>query len=553
MKNTLTYQELLNRINHLEKQLQEAKRVTKTGQKKPLTPLPPHAPSSTQELANQLQFIKTLFDTIPNPVFYKNRAGVYLGCNQSFANLILGIPAERIIGCTLYDLPDLIPRELADIYLEKDLALFNNPGLQVYETKAKCADGQFRDYIFYKATYPDHNGAVAGIIGLMVDITDQNRIKSELKESEEKYRSMMQSMNDAVYICSPDFRISYMNPKMIERIGYDASGQKCHKVLHNLEEPCEWCTFPKVKLGAQTEVEVLSPKDGLSFMVTNSPIFHADGSISKMTIYRDITLKKQMEKELLVAKKLEATGVFASGIAHDYNNLLFTILGNILMSKRMIEETSEARNLLQSAEDATRKATKLTKRLLAFTHGESLVVKDHSVRELIHDALGSLGTNTLYPVKLQFADDLRTVRVDAGLITIVLQSILENAQEAMKDGGPITITATNVVVDGQSDLSSLIVLDQPSNYICIAVSDCGSGIAKDILPQIFDPYFSTKQRGAKKGLGFGLSTSYSIIQKHTGAIRVDSEKGAGTTVSIFLPAEQPSTTVIREPVVIKLQ
>lgn len=548
MTDNPTYQELLARIEQLERQLQER---ADDGRIRSAEHHQAQVDASRQanlNLADQLRFIKTLFDTIPNPVFYKNSAGVYLGCNQSFAELILGIPPERIIGCSLYDLPDLIPKELADIYHAKDQALLNNPGLQVYETKVKCADGQLRDFIFSKATYPDHTGQVAGIIGLMVDMTEQNRIKSQLKESEEKYRSMMESMTDAVYICSPDLHISYMNPKMIERVGYDASGRQCHEVMHSLESPCPWCTFHKVAGGEQTEVEVMSPKDGRSYMVTNSPIFHENGSISKMTVYRDITQRKRLEKELLVARKIEATGVFAGGIAHDYNNLLFIILGNILMSKRTLEQTSDACRLLQSAEEAARKAAKLTRRLLAFTHGESLALKDHPVRELIEDALKSMEAKKQYPVELLLDDDLHTAHVDAGLITIALRNILENAREAMKDGGPITIKATNVL-PGPLGAHSIATLDHPGSCICIMISDCGTGIDEDILPQIFDPYFSTKQRGARKGLGLGLSTSYSIVHKHGGAIRVDSVKDAGTTVSIYLPADSPTAAARIDPVV----
>jgi PAS domain S-box-containing protein len=551
MQKPPTHQELLDRIARLERQLQERTDggIARSADRSEGSD--DTAADRNHDLADRLRFIETLFDTIPNPVFYKNSAGVYLGCNQSFADLILGVPQDRIIGRSLYDLPDLIPKKLADIYHEKDLALLNNPGHQVYETKVKCADGQYRDFVFSKATYPDHRGRVAGIVGLMVDVTEQNRIKSQLKESEEKYRSMMESMTDAVYICSPDFHISYMNPKMIERVGYDASGLQCHKVLHSLESPCPWCTFAKVTMGEQTEVEVVSPKDGKTYMVTNSPIFHEDGSISKMTIYRDITQRKRLEKELLVARKIEATGVFAGGIAHDYNNLLFIILGNILMSKRALDENSEVISLLETAEKAARKAAKLTRRLLAFTHGDALSLKDHPVGDLIEDALKSLESTARYPVELRLADDLRTVHVDGGLISIALHNILQNAREAMKDGGPIIITATNILPDDRSGADKTLP-DNHGNCVCIAVSDRGTGIDKDILPQIFDPYFSTKQRDAKKGLGLGLSTAYSIIHKHSGVIRVDSAKDAGTTVSIYLPTDDRAASARIDPVVISM-
>ena len=320
-------QELLDRIKDLEQQLL---RISKEKQHQ----TPESLSQLTCELQDRLTFIQTLFDTIPNPVFYKNVKGIYLGCNRSFTDLILGITPEELIGCSLYDLPDVIPKNLADIYHKQDQKLFNNPGTQIYETRVYCSDSIERDFIFYKASYLDHGGKVAGLVGLMLDITDRKKIQKTLEESEEKYRSMMESMTDAVYICGPDLTINYMNPKMIEQVGHDATGFLCHKVLYNLQAPCPWCVFPRVKNNEKVDQEVQNPKNGSTYIVTSSPIHNPDGSISKMTIYHDITNRKRMEDELFLAKKIEATGVFVGGIAHDYNNLLLTIIGNLLMARQ---------------------------------------------------------------------------------------------------------------------------------------------------------------------------------------------------------------------------
>ena len=496
-----------------------------------------------QELVDQLKFIRILFDTVPNPIFYKNREGIYLGCNQSFSLQILGITPEEIVGRSLFDLPDVIPGELAEVYHGQDQELLRKPGMQTYEAMVRCADGISRDFLFYKATYTDHAGDVAGIIGLMLDITEQNRMRIALKESEEKYRSMMESMNDAVYICSPDYHISYMNPKMIKKIGYDATGLTCYQVLHNLQGPCPWCVYSKVRRGEIVEVEVSSPKDGHTYVITNSPIFHQDGSVSKMTIYRDKTNRKRMEEELLKARKMEATGVFAGGIAHDYNNLLLTILGNILMLKKEGVQSANARMLLQEAEDAAQKAARLTRRLLAFTHGEALALEYHEIGGLLEDILHDLDIEEKYVVDLQVPSGLQRVCVDAGLISIAMKNIINNAEEAMETGGHLLVSAGNVRFDKNSHHVSSALIDTAGEYVCITVTDRGTGIEQEVLPKIFDPYFSTKQRGAEKGLGMGLSTSYSIIRKHKGTILVESEKGVGTRVLIYLPVNLPSPSL----------
>ncbi len=525
-----SYKELQQRVKELEDLLQQ----------KGISPTPNDTNSSTKVLEDQIHFQKTLFDTIPSPLFYKDKNGIYLGCNKSFAEEILGVSPESIIGCSLYDLPDQIPGKLADTYYQQDQSLLKTSGLQVYEAKVKCANGQLRDYIFYKSTYPDHAGNVAGIVGLMLDVSEKNQIQCRLEESEEKYRSMMESMTDAVYICSPNFVIFYMNPKMIDQVGYDATGEKCYKTLHGLDEPCQWCTFDKVIQGHNTEAEVKSPKNGRTYIISNSPIKNIDGSVSKMTIYRDITERITLERELLMAKKLEAAGVFAGGIAHDYNNLLFIILGNLLLLKKDLENHSGSLEFLQSIEEAAQKAASLTKRLLAFTHNESLALEKVSINEIIRDVIQAMKDQERYPVELMLPDTALQAYADASLITKVLHNIIENSKDALGEEGSISIKAEQIVVHDDSELVRKLMIGKPGEYVRIAISDKGSGIADDVRPHIFDPYFSTKQKGTQKGLGLGLSASYSIIKKHRGALRVESTSSM-TTMAIYLPVNDPSS------------
>ena len=155
----------------------------------------------------------------------------------------------------------------------------------------------------------------------------EKRYKAEdkLKKSEGKYRSMMESMAEPIYICSPDFRIEYMNPAMIKRTGHDACGETCHKVMHGLDEKCPWCIFEKVKKGKSISSEMVSPKDNKTYNINSSPIFNADGSVSKLSISHDVTKVKELEKNLQQSQKMESIGVLAGGIAHDFNNILFPI------------------------------------------------------------------------------------------------------------------------------------------------------------------------------------------------------------------------------------
>jgi PAS domain S-box-containing protein len=136
------------------------------------------------------------------------------------------------------------------------------------------------------------------LLGCFRDVTEKRRAERDLRESEEKYRSMMEAMDDPVYICSQDFLVTYMNPAMIRRIGRETLRGPCFKAIENLDERCPWCVHEKVQRGEHVKIEIWSPKDGLHYHVSHSPIFHIDGSISKMTIYRDITQEKLAQRAL---------------------------------------------------------------------------------------------------------------------------------------------------------------------------------------------------------------------------------------------------------------
>ncbi len=385
--------------------------------------------------------------------------------------------------------------------------------------------------------------ALCVLIGLSVlvlynlakaDIVKRLQAEAALRESEEKYRSMMEAMTDAAYICSHDFRVEYMNPAMIKRIGHDATGEACHQAINALEEKCPWCVHYKVQKGEHAVTEIVSPKDNRTYSVSNSPIHHLDGTISKLTIHRDLTELKKMEEELLKARKLESIGLLAGGMAHDFNNLLSIIMGNISMLQDDLKPEDQIAQFLNDAQEASRRARELTRQLITFSKGGAPVKQAGSIKDLLKEITSFIPADSNVKCEFLIPPDLNPVEFDKGQMQHAFKNLIINAAESMPESGLIKVRAENLILKSESKEKSLALA--AGEYVKISIQDHGVGICSENLALIFDPYFSTKEMGTQKGMGMGLATTYSIIKKHSGHIIVESEVDVGTTVAIYLPA-----------------
>ena len=241
--------------------------------------------------------------------------------------------------------------------------------------------------------------------------------------------------------------------------------------------------------------------------------------------------KHKMEAQLRRTQKMEALGTLAGGIAHDFNNLLSVILANISLAEDDIKPEVGRSEFLEVAAKATMRAKDLTSRLVTFSEGGEPVKKVTSIGELVKDSVTSTVGGSGIDCEFSIPDDLSLVEIDPGQMKHVIHNITNNAREAMTGEGRITIYCENVTI-GEQD--ALILND--GEYVKISIKDQGTGISKESLQKVFDPYFSTKEMGTHKGMGLGLSACYSIVKKHGGLITVESAVGIGTTTHIYLPA-----------------
>jgi len=247
---------------------------------------------------------------------------------------------------------------------------------------------------------------------------------------------------------------------------------------------------------------------------------------------RDVTQRKQMEEERIKSGKLESLGILAGGIAHDFNNLLSVIVGSIDLSKMATKSDSMIHKNLTTAHQACMNAMELTNRFLTFSKGGFLMKELRPLADIIQSATVRALEDTNICCDFSIPEDLWYVEFDKGQINQVIANLIQNAKDAMPQSGTIKVGAENI--DLKKDKHHLPF--KKGDYVKIYFQDEGRGIPREQLPKIFDPYFSTKDLWAKKGMGLGLATVFSIIKRHDGYIQVDSEVDVGTTFSVFLPA-----------------
>ena len=384
------------------------------------------------------------------------------------------------------------------------------------------------------------NANANGILILTHNVTVQKQVEEDLKRSVTKYRSMMESITDPLYICSHKFTMEYMNPAMIKRLGRDATGETCYKVLHCMGHKCDWCVFNEVAKGKTLETTIVSPLDDRHYRVTNMPIHNKDGTISKMTIYRDITKyieavaeKNKAQEQLNQAQKMESIGRLAEGVAHDYNNALTAIIGYTELAMKDADPKGHLHDNLNEILKASTHTKDITQQLLTFVSKQTISPKVINLNTTIEVILKMLRSLIGEDIDLAWfpGNNLWPVKIDPSQIDQILATLCVNAKDAIAGVGKITVETTMVVLDEAYCSYNTDFI--PGGFVMMAISDNGCGMEKKILDNIFEPFFTTKD--LDKGMGLGLATVYGIVKQNNGFINVYSEKDKGTVITIYLP------------------
>ena len=360
-------------------------------------------------------------------------------------------------------------------------------------------------------------------------------INTKKQKATEEWKATFNSTNDMISLQDNEYNIIRCNKAFSDFFKVDEklpNVNKCYKLIHNTDKPPENCLCHQVlKYKKHYSCQMYEPSLKAYLQINYSPLLDENEKLlGIMHIIRDLTEQKKMEEELLKIRKIESIRVLAGGIAHDYNNLLQGVLGNIqyVIHYGNLKETYK--ESLEDARSAGQQAADLTRQLLTFAKNDKPNRKSVvSVYKLLRKSSNFSLHGSKVNCKLLLPNDLWNVKVDKGQINQVINNLIINANQSMPFGGTIQISAKNTLVTEKDNIQ----LDN-GKYIKISVEDKGYGIAEKIIDKIFDPYFTTKD----KGQGLGLATCYIIIKNHEGLISVKSEIDVGSVFDIYLPASE---------------
>lgn len=382
---------------------------------------------------------------------------------------------------------------------------------------------------------------VIGVTCASIDISDRKLAEEKIREQ----AALLDVTTDAIFVRDLDNRIILWNKGAENLYGWlvqEAYGKKVVELLYDDEPPeeVEIALLTVINQGKwQGELPRVT-KSGKKVLVSSrwSLVCQEDGTPkSILTVDTDITEKKQLETQLFRAQRLESIGTLASGIAHDLNNILTPILAvSQLLPLKFPNIYSEHEHLLEILEDSARRGADLVKQVLSFARGVegkrmTLQVK-HLIREVVKIVKQTFPRSI--EVCIDVVPDLWTVYGDSTQLHQVLMNLCVNARDAMSDGGSLTISAENLLIDENYARMNLDAKVGP--YTVVTVADTGVGIPREIVERIFEPFFTTKELG--KGTGLGLSTVIGIVKSHGGFVNVYSEVGRGTQFKVYLPAAQ---------------
>ncbi len=480
---------------------------------------------------------RLIFNTVPDSItITRVEDGRYMQVNDYFCQLT-GYAREETIGRTVDDLNvfvnasdrERLVQELRDKGEANDL-----------EIQYRKKDGSL--FTSLLSARPIQYAGEDCLVAVVTDSTSRKQIEDALRKSEEKYRLLVENANEAILVIQEGL-IKYANPKAVKIIRYsegDLFPQPFLKFIHPEDREKVMAQYLKRMSGQMTSpvysFRLLDHQGNILWVEINAVQISWEGQPAVLVFLTDISEKKQLEIQFLQAQKMEAVGRLAGGVAHDFNNLLTSILGYSDLMMMRLRSGDPLIGDVKEIIKAAKRATGLTRQLLAFSRKQIMQPKVLNLNGIISDMKKMLKRLIGEDITLEtlLSPNLRQVLVDPGQIDQVIMNLVINARDAMPQGGTLTIETANTRIDEVQVRQYLGA--KPGAYVLLSVKDSGSGISDEIQSHIFEPFFTTKELG--QGTGLGLSTVYGIVKQSNGYIWVDSRPGQGTVFKIFLPQQE---------------
>ena len=505
-----------------------------------------------QSLVESEAMAKSIMDSAADGIVIISSKGIIESFNPA-AEKIFGWTAAEVIGKRINILMPQAHRDRHDDFLRSYLRTGLKKVIGIgRETMAQRKDGStFPIELAVSEVKLGHRSIFTGIVR---DITSLRQSASALQASEERFRLLVETMNDGLAVQDAQGHIIYVNPRFCQILGYE---RHCliGRLVSELMDIGSRIVFQNELKDQQARdgdlVELgLERDDGekITVRVSAKALHDADGEpMGSFLVITDMTQVKRLQRQLIHSQKMEAVGRLAGGIAHDFNNLLMIIQGYADLALADLDHDNPLYSQIKQINQASKRAEALTRQLLAFSRKQVLQPKVLSLLITLPDIEQMLkrllGENIDLALKLDGSTGL--IMADEGQIEQVIFNLAVNARDAMRDGGTLTISTRNVLLDDQYLGAEAEI--PPGAYVLLTVTDTGIGMDPHVQSKIFEPFFTTKEKG--QGTGLGLSTAYGIIKQSGGEIMVYSEPGHGTCFKIYLPLVQAGQeTVQAEPI-----
>ncbi len=518
-----TYEELEQRVREFEKEAFERKQAE-------------------EALRESLEKYRVVFETAKDAIFLADETGRFVDVNQAACES-LGYSKEELLQLSSKEI-DTDPRGY-----EAFIAIRNRSAKKItFEVNQRRNDGTLLP-VEITGNFFESNGKRMAV-AIARDITERKRAEELLRSSQERFRSLVETTSDWVWEVDRNGIYTYASPKVKDLLGYEPKeviGKTPFDLMPVGEAKRVAGLFRDIVKSRESFAELENTnlrKDRREVVLETSgvPIFDKGGNLlGYRGIDRDITgrklaekQKRELEARLLIAQKMEAIGILAGGVAHDFNNILMGIQGHVSLILMHIDSSHPHYNRLIGIKNQVQSGARLTSYLLGYARKGRYEVKPVSLKALVEEISDTFGrTRRGATIHRVLAEDLFAIEANRGQIEQVLLNLFINAADAMPGGGDIILKTMNVT---HKDMKSELDEPKQGKYVLLTVTDTGTGMDKETIERIFDPFFTTKEMG--RGTGLGLASAYGIIKGHGGYVDVESKKGHGTTFSIYLPASE---------------